>query len=117
MGSDPGDKLQIIHRLLLGALLAIPVTNFSPGFQEEEALKMGVEIHPVPEGLDGRDDAQKERFPHPLPPFLDPLGVTRGAEAPGPAGEQDEPFLPAVGTPDQNEANFIKVLTFLNNGS
>ena len=62
-----------------------------------------MEIHPVPEGLDGRDDVQKERFPHPLPPFLDPLGVTRGAEAPGPAGEHDEPFLPAVGTPDPAE--------------
>jgi hypothetical protein len=39
MGSDPGDKLQIIHRLLLGTLLAIPVTNFSLGFQKCQPLQ------------------------------------------------------------------------------
>jgi len=33
------DKLQIIHRLLLGTLLAIPVTNFSLGFQKCQPLQ------------------------------------------------------------------------------
>jgi Tol biopolymer transport system component len=32
MRGHPGDKLKIIHRLLLGTLLAISVTNFAFGF-------------------------------------------------------------------------------------
>jgi hypothetical protein len=34
MRGYPGDKLQVIHRLLLGTLLAISVTNFALWFQE-----------------------------------------------------------------------------------
>jgi len=39
MGSDPGDELQILHRLLPCAVLTIPVTNFSLGFQKSQALQ------------------------------------------------------------------------------
>ena len=49
-------------------------------------------------------DIQKERFPHPLAPFLDPLGVTRRAESSSAAREHAEPLLPAVGTSDAGES-------------
>jgi hypothetical protein len=38
MRSHPSDKLKIIHRLLLGAFLAIAVTNFALWFQKCQPL-------------------------------------------------------------------------------
>jgi hypothetical protein len=34
MRDDPGDELQIIHRLPLSAVLTVPVADFSLGLQE-----------------------------------------------------------------------------------
>ena len=39
MGRHPGDELQAVHPLELGALLTIPVTNFSLGFQKCQPLQ------------------------------------------------------------------------------
>jgi hypothetical protein len=54
---------------------------------------------------DGEDDltvwhVQEKRLPHPLAPLLQTLGMTRGAESPGAAGEHKKPLLPTVRTPD-----------------
>jgi len=46
---------------------------------------------------------QEKRLPHPLAPLLDPLGMTRGTESPGAAGEHKKPLIPTVGTPDTGE--------------
>jgi len=35
--------------------------------------------------------------------MVNPLGMTRWAESPGPAREHNEPVLGAVGTPDAGE--------------
>jgi len=48
----PGNELQIIHRLLLYAILAMPITNLSFLFQEEEALQ--------------REERPDHVFPHPF---------------------------------------------------
>jgi len=48
--------------------------------------------------------AMKKWLPHPFAPLLDPLGVAGGAEAPGPAGEHDQPLLGAVRAPDAGES-------------
>jgi hypothetical protein len=34
----PGDELQIVHHLLLGAVAAMPVADFPPLLQEKEAF-------------------------------------------------------------------------------
>jgi hypothetical protein len=47
---------------------------------------------------------QEEPFPHPFAPLFDPLGVAGRAEAPGPAGEHNQPFLPATRAADPGEA-------------
>jgi hypothetical protein len=43
-------------------------------------------------------DIQKECLPHPLAPFLQPLGMTRGAETSGAAGKHQNPLLATAGT-------------------
>jgi hypothetical protein len=48
-------------------------------------------------------DIQKKRLPHPLPPFLKPVGVTGGAKPPGLAGKQQKMFGPAARTTDPGE--------------
>jgi hypothetical protein len=48
-------------------------------------------------------DVEEERFPHPLPPFLKPFGVTGGAKPSGLAGKHQKVFCPAVRTTDPGE--------------
>jgi len=58
-----------------------------------------VEIYPVPECLDGRDDPGRKRAPgHNLP-----LGVTRRTETPRLAGKRQEVFRPAVRAADPGD--------------
>jgi len=73
-------------------------------------MQVGVEEDPQHLG-DGEDDLamrniQEKRLPHPLAPCLNALSVAGGAEPPGAAGKHNEPFLPAVGTPDPDEPAF-----------
>jgi len=58
---------------------------------------------------DGEDDLavrdiKKKCLPHPLAPLLKPLGVARGTEPPGAAGEHQEVFRTAAGAPDPGKA-------------
>ena len=39
MRGDPGDELQIIHRLLLGPVWAVAITDLGLGFQERKPLQ------------------------------------------------------------------------------
>jgi hypothetical protein len=39
MRSDPGDELQIVHSLELGAVAAMPVADLTLVLQEQEALR------------------------------------------------------------------------------
>jgi len=72
--------------------------------------QLAVELKEDPQHLGDREDhlavwyIEKKRLPHPLAPFLDPLGLARRAEARGAAGEHHQPLLPAVGAPDPGEA-------------
>jgi hypothetical protein len=101
-GDDPGRKRAPGHNL--------EVTAQGPeGAATEIAEETAIELEEDPQPLgDGEDDLamrhiQEKRLPHPFPPFLDPLGMTRWAESPGPAREHNEPLLGAVGTSDAGE--------------
>ena len=82
------------------------------GASAEIAQQAAVELEEDPQPLgDGEDDlavrhVPEQRLPHPLPPLLDALGMTRRAESPRPAGEHHQPLLGAVRTPDAGEAAF-----------
>jgi hypothetical protein len=52
VGSDPGNELQIIHRLQLSRLPAPPVANFALALQKQEAVQ--------------RQDGPDHVFSHPL---------------------------------------------------
>jgi hypothetical protein len=45
-------------------------------------------------------DIEEKCLPHPLSPLLHPLGMARGTESPGAAGEHQEVFRLAVRTAD-----------------
>jgi len=82
----------------------LEVTAQGPeGASAEITQQAAVELEEDPQPLgDGEDDlavrhVQEKRLPHPFPPLLDALGVTRRAESPGPAGEHVP--LPSRGTP------------------
>jgi len=45
-------------------------------------------------------EVEEKLFPHPLTPFLQPLGMARGTETAGAAGKHQESLLLAIGTPD-----------------
>jgi hypothetical protein len=52
VGRDPGDELQIIHRLQFRAVLTMTVANFALMFQKQEAVQ--------------RQDGPDHVFPDPL---------------------------------------------------
>ena len=58
VGSDPGNELQIIHRLQLSRLPAPPVANFARKLQKQEAVQ--------------RQDGPDHLFSHPLGLLLGP---------------------------------------------
>ena len=104
-GDDPGRKRAPGHNL--------EVTAQGPeGAAAEIAEETAIELEEDPQPLgDGEDDLamrhiQEKRLPHPFPPFLNPLGMARWAESPGPAREHNEPLLGAVGTSDAGEPAF-----------
>jgi hypothetical protein len=65
VGRDPGDELQIIHRLQFRAVLTMTVANFALMFQKQEAVQ--------------RQDGPDHVFP-------DPLGLELGPD-PDPAAK------------------------------
>jgi hypothetical protein len=58
VGRDPGDELQIIHRLQFRAVLTMTVANFALMFQKQEAVQ--------------RQDGPDHVFPDPLGLGLSP---------------------------------------------
>jgi len=101
-GDDPGRKRAPGHNL---EATAQGPERAAAEIAEETAIEL--EEDPQPLG-DGEDDLamrhiQDKRFPHPFPPFLNPLGMARWAESPGAAREHNEPLLGAVRTPDAGE--------------
>ena len=50
MRSRPGDELQIVHHLQIGALLAVPIADLALGFQKRQAVQ----------GQDGSDQGTRE---------------------------------------------------------
>jgi hypothetical protein len=115
----PGDELQIIHRPLDDGndtgLECFPRASLkiekkrldraAAKISQEPAL----ELEEDPAHLRHREDdlalqdIQKKRLPHPLPPFLKPVGVTGGAKAPGLAGKHQKMFGPAARATDPGE--------------
>ena len=102
-GDDPGPKRVPGHHLEV-------TVQRAEGATAEITQEAAIELEEDPQPLgDGEDDlamrhVQEKRLPHPLPPLLNALGMTRWAESPGPAGEHDQPFFGAVRTPDAGEA-------------
>ena len=78
-GDDPGRKRAPGHNLELTA-------QGPEGRAAEIAEETAIELEEDPQPLgDGEDDlamrhVQEKHLPHPLPPLLDALGMTRGAE-------------------------------------
>jgi hypothetical protein len=92
----PGHNLEISGQGPEGAAAEIP---------QEPALELEEDPQHLGDGEDdlAMRDIQEKRLPHPLSPFLQPLGMTRGAESPGAAGKHKKPLLPTVGTSDAGE--------------
>ena len=66
------------------------------GTAAELTQELALELEEHPQHLGHREDhltvrnIEEERLPHPLPPFLQPLGMTRGTESPGLAGKHQK---------------------------
>jgi hypothetical protein len=82
----PGDELQIVHLLELGALLAVPVTDLALGFQKRQPLQ--------------GEHRPEHVLPHPLGLWLRlgqdqavdvEAGVRPGENSHGPLGTQQLP--------------------------
>jgi hypothetical protein len=102
-GDDSGPKRAPGHHLEVSV-------QGPEGRAAEISQQAAVEFEENPQPLgDGEDDlamrhVQKKRLPHPFPPLLDALGMTRRAESACPAGEHHQPLRSAVRTPEAGES-------------
>jgi hypothetical protein len=74
------------------------------------AQEPALELEEKPQHLGNREDhlavrdIEKECCPHPLPPFLQTLGMARRAKTPGLAGKHQKVFRPAARTADPRKS-------------
>ena len=75
-----------------------------------QQFSYSLELEKHPEHLRDREDdlavrnIEKERPPHPLPPFLQPFGMARGTEAARLTRKRQQMFRPTAGATDPGES-------------
>ena len=104
---DDGDNSRLKSRPRRG----LKIEEKRPdGTAAELTQEPALEFEEHPQHLGNREDhlavrnVQEERLPHPLPPFLQPLGMTGRTEGPRLTGKHQKMFCPAARAPNPGKA-------------